>query len=92
MAFSLGFVDVVWSTTCDAAASDDHSCRVPDLVRDFLEEYGEVPEVTPTDDDEWALTCDPTHSLCRDWVIKVGYENTNYIALPRTAHYEGHDF
>jgi len=23
-------------------------------------------------------------------VIKVGYENTNYIALPRTAHCEGH--
>jgi len=49
------------------------------------------PEAWPTDNDEYALRCDPTHSLCRDWVIKVGYENRNHIALPRTAHCEGHD-
>ncbi len=88
LAVRQGFTYTLWETKCDASQG---SCLITDLARDFLREYGEMPEVTPTDDDEWALTCDSAHSLCRDSVIKVGYENRNRIALPRTAHCEGHD-
>ena len=97
LAFHLGFVEVEWEASCDAM-NEYHTCRTLELVLEFLMEYGTVPEGWPTEpeawpgEDEWALRCDSAHSLCRDLVIKVGYENTNYIALPRTAHCEGHDF
>jgi len=67
LAFHLGFVDVVWETNCNLDTADE--CYTSNLVRDFLKVYGNVPEAWPTDDDEYALRCDSTHSLCRDWVI-----------------------
>ena len=94
LAFHLGFTDVVWQRSCDVMDSGYDrgyfECSLYELTKEFLKMYGTVPQAWPGDD-EWALACDSNHNLCRDWVIKVGYENRNSIALPRTAHCEGHD-
>jgi len=52
LAFHLGFVDVVWETSCDLDTASE--CRTADLVRDFLRVYGTVPLAWPGDD-EWAV-------------------------------------
>jgi len=62
LAFHQGFIYTLWETKCDASQG---RCLITDLARDFLREYGEQPEVRPGED-EWALRCDSTHSLCRD--------------------------
>jgi len=54
LAFHLGFTYVLWESTCDAATNGTHTCRVSYLVRNFLREFGELPEAWPTDD-EWAV-------------------------------------
>jgi len=96
LAFRLKLTSVLWETSSDTATGCYYEyivgeCRISDLVYEFLREYGETPKITPHAEWDWASRCDPTHKLCRDWVIKVGYENRNRIALPRTAHCEGHD-
>jgi len=55
LAFHLGFTYVLWESACDAATNGTHTCRVSYLVRNFLREFGELPENWPTDDDEWAM-------------------------------------
>jgi len=53
LAFHLGFVDVVWETSCNLDTAAE--CYTSNLVRDFLKVYGNVPEAWPGDDDEWAF-------------------------------------
>jgi len=62
LAFHLGFVEVEWELSCDAAERDDHACLIADLTHRFLRVYGEVP-LSPFErpipkawpgDDEWA--------------------------------------
>jgi len=96
LAFRLRLTYVLWETSSDTATGCYYEyivgeCRISDLVYEFLREYGETPKITPHAEWDWASRCDPTHKLGRDWVIKVGYENRNRIALPRTAHCKGHD-
>jgi len=90
VAFTLGYISLLWKTECNY--EENGECVFSYLVYEFLRKYGQLPQAAPPDEYDWASRCDPTHKLCQDWVIKVGYENRNRIALPRTAHYEGHDF
>ena len=52
LAFHQGFIYTLWETECDASQG---SCLITDLARDFLREYGELPENWPGDDDEWVM-------------------------------------
>jgi len=63
LAFHLGFVEVEFEMSCDAAESLDHACMIADLTHSFLRIYGEVP-LSPFErpipkawpgDDEWVV-------------------------------------
>ena len=74
LAFHLGFVEVEWELSCDAAESLDHTCTTADLTHRFLRVYGEVP-LSPFErpipkawpgDDEWAAGRSPNVTKPKD--------------------------
>ena len=53
LAFRRGLTKVLWETSCDYEENDE--CVFSDLVYEFSREYGQLPRVTPRDDDEWVM-------------------------------------